>query len=279
MINFKNILFVSILILSNYALLKAFNEQDLKHLYSGKINLIGSDFSNANLSNMDLQGKNFKKANFDGANLDGARFNKSNFKQAILTNTSAIEANFIGCIMQKADCSNANFNKAKFGNRKIHNWHCADLRKSILTNTNFDGANLDKVDLKDVIVDKNTNFSNSSMFLVNVNRTIFDIVKSENTFLIEKPDDSILDTLITELRELKLEQLKPKKPISDPKKVFEDNTCQICLEEFVENTEIAMLPCGHIFHVECISKWFSQKYECPLCRFRTNWFKTINFTD
>lgn len=279
MINFKSILFISIIISLNYPLLKSFNEQDLKRLYSGEINLIGSDFTNADLSNMDLAGKNFKEANFDRAKLNGAQCNKSNFKQAILTNVSAVDANFIGCIMQKTDCSNTNFSKAKFGSKKIHNWNCADLRNAILLNTNFNGANLDKVNLKDVVVDENTDFSNSSMFLINVNRTIFDIVKYENTFLIEKPNDIILNTLITELRELKLEQLKPKKPVSDPKKIYNNDACQICLEEFTENTEVAMLPCGHIFHVKCISEWFSQKYECPLCRFRTNWFKIINLTD
>ena len=26
------------------------------------------------------------------------------------------------------------------------------------------------------------------------------------------------------------------------------------------------LPCGHIFHSNCLKKWFGMKKECPICR-------------
>ena len=58
-------------------------------------------------------------------------------------------------------------------------------------------------------------------------------------------------------------------------KLFIEQECPICLENFVENETIAILPCGHVFHIECVAKWFAEKYECPSCRFRTNWYKKI----
>ena len=47
--------------------------------------------------------------------------------------------------------------------------------------------------------------------------------------------------------------------------------CPICLVEFKNNPEseikIAKLPdCGHIFHCECLLKWFEKTCSCPLCR-------------
>lgn len=278
--NLKNIsLIMLIAIMPNYFSLYSFNEIDMLRLSKGEKNFDKADFSNANLSNQKLSRRSFKKANFQGAILNGADISRSVLKGANLQNVEAIKTNFIGSNLQKADCSSGNFSQALFGNRTIHNWNCADIRNAIVINTNFDGANLDKVDLRNIIVNENTDFSNSSMFLVQVNRTIFDTVKSQNIFLIEKPDDRILDGLIKELRELRVENLKPKKPTNDPEKLFLNEECQICLENFQKETEIAMLPCGHTFHINCIKEWFERKFECPLCRFRTNWYKPIKLID
>lgn len=43
-------------------------------------------------------------------------------------------------------------------------------------------------------------------------------------------------------------------------------TCGVCLSEFELTERAAKLPCGHTFHVKCISKWLTQfKNTCPLC--------------
>lgn len=43
--------------------------------------------------------------------------------------------------------------------------------------------------------------------------------------------------------------------------------CVICTEIFVVNSHISACTCGHIFHEECLFRWFntSQK-SCPQCR-------------
>ena len=50
------------------------------------------------------------------------------------------------------------------------------------------------------------------------------------------------------------------------KDIHKEIECPICFEEF--DNEIAILPCSHYFHEECLIKWWnkSNKFECPICR-------------
>ena len=43
--------------------------------------------------------------------------------------------------------------------------------------------------------------------------------------------------------------------------------CIICLED-LNNYELTMLECGHVFHSKCIYEWFSKSKSmiCPICR-------------
>ena len=57
----------------------------------------------------------------------------------------------------------------------------------------------------------------------------------------------------------------PLKPFH--KAFFEDNNeCIICMEKFGENELVKQLPCGHIFHGECIDNWLIQQKNCPFCK-------------
>ncbi|RNA05376.1 E3 ubiquitin- ligase TRAIP [Brachionus plicatilis] len=43
--------------------------------------------------------------------------------------------------------------------------------------------------------------------------------------------------------------------------------CVICTEIFVVNSHISACACGHIFHEECLFRWFSTSQKsCPQCR-------------
>lgn len=45
--------------------------------------------------------------------------------------------------------------------------------------------------------------------------------------------------------------------------------CSVCLTEFEPNAEINDLPCGHLFHKNCLEKWLRYwNVTCPLCRTR-----------
>ncbi|VDI46458.1 E3 ubiquitin-protein ligase RNF13 [Mytilus galloprovincialis] len=51
------------------------------------------------------------------------------------------------------------------------------------------------------------------------------------------------------------------------KKGHRYDTCPICLEEFVENEQLWILPCKHEFHISCIKSWLEEsKYSCPMCK-------------
>jgi len=44
-----------------------------------------------------------------------------------------------------------------------------------------------------------------------------------------------------------------------------EESCVVCLNEFVEGQALRQLPCSHRFHQHCIDKWLSRRKVCPLC--------------
>ncbi|CDW72137.1 e3 ubiquitin-protein ligase sdir1-like [Stylonychia lemnae] len=45
------------------------------------------------------------------------------------------------------------------------------------------------------------------------------------------------------------------------------NQCTICIENFVDEEVIKILPCFHQFHNSCIDDWLLRKTLCPVCKF------------
>jgi E3 ubiquitin-protein ligase RNF115/126 len=44
--------------------------------------------------------------------------------------------------------------------------------------------------------------------------------------------------------------------------------CCICFYEHkVGDVQVARLPCGHLFHQNCIRDWLTKKCTCPICRY------------
>ena len=51
------------------------------------------------------------------------------------------------------------------------------------------------------------------------------------------------------------------------KKLYSENfQCIICMEEFEEKEKVKLLPCGHIFHINCIKQWLLKQKSCPFCK-------------
>lgn len=42
--------------------------------------------------------------------------------------------------------------------------------------------------------------------------------------------------------------------------------CSICLEDFEDSSYVRRLSCDHIFHRECVDRWFHRNFVCPICR-------------
>jgi len=45
-----------------------------------------------------------------------------------------------------------------------------------------------------------------------------------------------------------------------------DTQCVVCYENFVVGEATLQLPCGHIFHKECLVPWLERAHSCPFCR-------------
>ena len=42
--------------------------------------------------------------------------------------------------------------------------------------------------------------------------------------------------------------------------------CAICYNNIKKKAIIRKLKCGHMYHINCIEKWFSRELSCPCCR-------------
>ncbi|GJQ10511.1 hypothetical protein GpartN1_g2302.t1 [Galdieria partita] len=55
--------------------------------------------------------------------------------------------------------------------------------------------------------------------------------------------------------------------------ILPDGVCAVCLEVVEKDGHLRLLPCGHAFHVHCITHWLSYGTRCPLCN------ETVRLTD
>lgn len=47
----------------------------------------------------------------------------------------------------------------------------------------------------------------------------------------------------------------------------ESTECSICLDELVAGQPALRIPCGHLYHEDCVKDWLKKSNECPVCRF------------
>jgi len=53
----------------------------------------------------------------------------------------------------------------------------------------------------------------------------------------------------------------------DINNVSEHSRCSVCIEDFrVGECGVVILPCGHLFHEECLLPWLKEHNTCPVCR-------------
>ncbi|KAK6931196.1 Zinc finger, RING-type [Dillenia turbinata] len=43
-------------------------------------------------------------------------------------------------------------------------------------------------------------------------------------------------------------------------------SCAICLEDFLQEELLKLMPCNHFYHEKCIKKWVEKSRYCPICR-------------
>ncbi|OWM84509.1 hypothetical protein CDL15_Pgr000949 [Punica granatum] len=53
------------------------------------------------------------------------------------------------------------------------------------------------------------------------------------------------------------------------------NQCTVCMEGFRSSDECGRrIPCGHVYHADCITTWLSLYDSCPLCRLKVSLERT-----
>ncbi|KAL7720786.1 hypothetical protein QTN25_002005 [Entamoeba marina] len=84
-------------------------------------------------------------------------------------------------------------------------------------------------------------------------------------------NDFLLDYILTLTFKINVFQMKKEKrdyPIKSFCKQlhFSYDVCPICLDVFVENEPVKILPCEHFFHSDCIDLWLTNHSNCPFCK-------------
>ncbi|KAL7484922.1 hypothetical protein ACHAW6_015123 [Cyclotella cf. meneghiniana] len=57
-----------------------------------------------------------------------------------------------------------------------------------------------------------------------------------------------------------------KRDDADDEHDHETLDCTICLMEVCDGEQVGVLPCSHIFHVDCLREWIIRRNACPLCQ-------------
>ena len=55
----------------------------------------------------------------------------------------------------------------------------------------------------------------------------------------------------------------------------DNECCTICLEDHVPGELAARLPCGHLFHKDCVVEWLSRHCVCPVCRYELPTYSVV----
>jgi hypothetical protein len=98
---------------------------------------------------------------------------------------------------------------------------------------------------------------------IDVNNNVFEnqrLFRQVNNIDLENTDL----TRLLNIRLKKLDKLAPTFSYQDDS----DTRCSICQEDFKEKKSLCRrLPeCKHIFHADCVDKWFALRYKCPNCQ-------------
>ena len=60
--------------------------------------------------------------------------------------------------------------------------------------------------------------------------------------------------------------MKKKKAQSEDAQL-ETPTCAVCTEQMKLGQKGMFMPCGHIYHPDCLKPWFERSNKCPMCRY------------
>jgi len=68
------------------------------------------------------------------------------------------------------------------------------------------------------------------------------------------------------LDKLKAFNLKEKNCKKNEKGILELPTCSVCCTQMKIGDKTLLIPCGHMYHPNCVKPWFEKNNTCPICR-------------
>ena len=84
----------------------------------------------------------------------------------------------------------------------------------------------------------------------------------------EEPNNNTNPTSTSILKKLKKFQMNDNYCKKNSNGELELPNCCICISEIKKKEKTVLLPCGHLFHWKCCSKWLNNNNTCPVCRFK-----------
>jgi len=48
---------------------------------------------------------------------------------------------------------------------------------------------------------------------------------------------------------------------------MEPPTCTVCCDNINVDSKGMFMPCGHVYHPDCLTPWLEKQNTCPVCRF------------
>jgi hypothetical protein len=48
---------------------------------------------------------------------------------------------------------------------------------------------------------------------------------------------------------------------------LEPPTCPVCHDTINVGVKGMFMPCGHVYHPDCLNQWLEKQNSCPVCRF------------
>eukprot|EP00929_Paragymnodinium_shiwhaense_P101759 TRINITY_DN6491_c0_g1_i1.p1 TRINITY_DN6491_c0_g1~~TRINITY_DN6491_c0_g1_i1.p1 ORF type:complete len:136 (-),score=34.87 TRINITY_DN6491_c0_g1_i1:165-572(-) len=57
----------------------------------------------------------------------------------------------------------------------------------------------------------------------------------------------------------------PSAKVASKEALGDQTKCAICQDGYEPGEDIKTLPCGHLYHLECVDQWLQVSKACPLC--------------
>jgi len=222
----------------------------------------------------ELEKNDYQNTNNFALNVENINnFSFSNENNNIIINNSESDSN------SDSDSDSNENNEYNENNNRMNNRR---NRRSSVDNIHRNRNKNSKMEILEKIVEKLNEKGYNKTSLMKISKDelkpiLREIYKEYHNFggLEKSPKEIWRNACIEILEEykydLKYTILKdyPITTIKNPSKLSEENRrCLICLEYFKNREKTIFLPCIHIFHSVCISKWVKNKNTCPVCKIK-----------